>query len=133
VTEGRSQKPPIIRILSARLFWIAIFVVLISLALVAGSNNLSGTVTEKQAQFVADSVRRSAVQCYAIEGSFPPTAGGLEYLRDNYALTIDDKRYVVYYESMGDNLIPQVRVVSIPQKAPTHDIARFLGLSEKTG
>jgi hypothetical protein len=73
------------------------------------------------------------VQCYAIEGSFPPTVGGVEYLRENYGLAVDERRFVVYYESLGQNLVPQIRVVPIPQEAPTQDIAEFLGMPNRAG
>jgi hypothetical protein len=131
--DDRSQKPFVIRVLRSRLFWALVFAALISFAAMWGTGGLANTVTDKQAQFVADSVRRSAVQCYAIEGSFPPTQGGIEYLRDNYGLTIDERRYAVYYESFGQNLIPQIRVVPIPQGAPTNDIASSLGLPGLSG
>jgi hypothetical protein len=131
--EDRTQRPLVLRVLTSRVFWTLVIAVLISALVFSGSGGWSNTVTDKQAQFVADSVRRSAIQCYAIEGSFPPTIGGVEYLRDNYGLTIDSKRYVVYYESLGDNLIPQIKVIPIPQAAPTHDIADFLGLPGAEG
>jgi hypothetical protein len=127
------NRPLIIRILTSRVLWTLVFAVLASFAVVWGSGGLSNTVTEKQAQFVADSVRRSAIQCYAVEGSFPPTVGGVAYLRENYGLAVDETRYVVYYESLGDNLIPQIRVIPIPQEAPLRDIADVLGLSGGRG
>jgi hypothetical protein len=127
------QRPFLIRLLGSRLLWTLVFAVVVSIALVWGTGGLSGTVTDKQAQFVADSVRRSAVQCYAIEGSFPPTIGAVEYLKSNYGLAIDEERYAVYYESLGDNLIPQIRVIPISQRAPIHDIADFLGLPDGEG
>ncbi|MDR0347375.1 MAG: hypothetical protein LBH56_03275 [Coriobacteriales bacterium] len=123
-----SQRPPLIRVISSRVLWTLLFALLASFAVIWGAGGLSTTVTDKQAQFVADSVRRSAIQCYAIEGSFPPTVGGLEYLRANYALALDDTRYAVYYESLGDNIIPQIRVFPISPEAPLDDIAGFLGI-----
>jgi hypothetical protein len=131
--EDRAKRPLVFRVVTSRALWAVVFAVLVSVLVFSGSGGWSSTVTDKQAQFVADSVRRSAIQCYAIEGSFPPTVGGIEYLRDNYGLTIDSKRYVVYYESLGGNLIPQIRVIPIPQTAPIHDIADFLGLPGAEG
>jgi hypothetical protein len=128
--NSSSKKPLLVRILRSRVFLTLVFAVIICAALAGGTGGLSNTVTDKQAQFVADSVRRSAIQCYAIEGSYPPTIGGLEYLRENYGLTIDTKRYVVHYESQGDNFVPQIRVLPVPQQAPLQEIADFLGLSE---
>jgi hypothetical protein len=127
------HRPLVIRILRSRVLWTLVFAGLVSFMLVWGGGGLSTTVTEKQAQFVMDSVRRSAIQCYAIEGSFPPTIGGLEYLKDTYGLAIDEKRYVVYYESLGDNLIPQIKVIPLSQDAPLSDIADVLGLPGEEG
>jgi hypothetical protein len=131
--EERSKKPLILRILSSQVLIVALVAAVLTLAIVWGTGGLSDTVTDKQAQFVADSVRRSSVQCYAIEGRFPPTIGGVDYLEKNYGLIVDHKRYVVYYESMGDNLIPQIHVQTIPQEAPITEIADFLGLSQAGG
>jgi hypothetical protein len=131
--DERGQKPLFLRVVTSRLLWVLVFAALIAFAAIGGTGGLANTVTKKQAQFVADSVRRSAVQCYAIEGSFPATIGGIDYLRDNYGLAIDQKRYAVYYESRGENIIPQIKVVPISQEAPTDDIADFLGLPGATG
>jgi hypothetical protein len=126
--DEHSQRPLLIRIISSWVVRVALVVAIVAVVAVWGTGGLSATVTDKQAQFVADSVRRSAIQCYAIEGRFPASVGGLDYLKDNYGLTIDQSRYVVYYESMGDNLIPQIQVAAISQEAPLNDIADFLGL-----
>jgi hypothetical protein len=71
------------------------------------SGGMSSQVTENQTKFLSDAVRRSAVQCFALEGRFPDS---IKYLEDNYGLLIDHDRYYVYYEYVGSNLIPQVRV-----------------------
>jgi hypothetical protein len=97
------------RLATSRLLWSLVFVVAIVLVMAFSTAGLSGQVRENQAEFLEDSVRRSAVQCYAIEGRFPPD---LPYLEKNYNLTIDRSRYAVYYESMGANLLPQIRVVT---------------------
>jgi hypothetical protein len=74
------------------------------------SGSLNGQVSDKQIDFLEDAVRRSAIQCYALEGAFPTS---LNYLEENYGLIIDHKNYIVYYEQMGGNLIPQIRVVPV--------------------
>jgi hypothetical protein len=131
--DERSQKPLIVRILTHKVLAAVIVAAVLTFAIVWGTGGLTTTVTDKQAQFVADSVRRSSVQCYAIEGRFPPTIDGIDYLEQNYGLIIDHKRYVVYYESMGDNLMPQIQVQIIPQDAPLTEIADFLGLKQAGG
>jgi hypothetical protein len=111
-----TKASPIVAVLKSRMFHLLLFVVVVVAAVMFSVRGVSGQVDKNQAQFVADSVRRSAVQCYAIEGKFPETVGGVQYLENSYGLMIDHKRYVVYYESMGGNLIPTVRVVHVPQK-----------------
>jgi hypothetical protein len=131
--DDKSTRPLILRILTSKLLAVAVFALLVCLALVWAGRSLSGSVMDKQAQFVADSVRRSAVQCYAIEGRFPPTVGGVEHLEKNYGLAVDHTRYVVYYESLGDNLIPQIKVALIEADAPIEDIADTLGMPDRGG
>ena len=123
------QKPLAIRIITSKVFWSLLFVVAVLGILSMSQAKLSDKVQDTQAQFVADSVRRSAISCYAIEGRFPSTTEGVRYLEEHYGLVVDHKRYVVYYESLGDNIIPQIRVISIPKTSPLEDIADFLGLS----
>ncbi len=54
-----------------------------------------------------DAVLQSAKQCCAIEGSYPSS---LDYLEQNYGLTINHSDYVVSYEYFADNVMPSVVV-----------------------
>jgi hypothetical protein len=107
------EKTLIGRLLRSRMLWLLVFAAVVCCVVFFALRGVSSSVDSNQAKFVEDSVRRSAVQCYAIEGSFPDTIGGLQYLESNYGLTIDYSRYAVYYQSMGGNLIPEVRVIPI--------------------
>ncbi len=42
-----------------------------------------------------ESVRRAAVECYALEGFYPPS---LDYLIGRYGVTLDEDRYFVDYQ-----------------------------------
>lgn len=132
MNESR-QKPLIIRILKAKMTWACTFMVVALLVMGWNETRLGEQVLHSQGQFVADNVRNSAVECFAIEGRFPDTAQGVQYLEDNYGLTVDHKRYLIYYESMGNNIIPQIRVIAIPQSSPVQEIAKYLGLSGRKG
>jgi hypothetical protein len=103
-----ANRPLPLRVLRSGLFWTLLITAAIILVMTLSINGLSGQVRDNQAKFVEDAVRRSAVQCYALEGSYPSS---IEYLEKNYNLTIDRSRYAVYYESMGSNLLPQIRVI----------------------
>jgi hypothetical protein len=113
--------------------WTLLFALLVSVLIMLGTGGLTESVTEKQTRFVADNVRRSAVQCYAVEGRFPPTQGGLAYLKGNYGLAIDERRYAVFYESLGDNLIPRIEVIPVASQSPVDAIARLFGFSGEGG
>jgi hypothetical protein len=55
-----------------------------------------------------ESLRRSAVACYASEGIYPPD---LDYLEEHYGLQIDRERYTVFYEIFASNLMPDITVL----------------------
>lgn len=57
---------------------------------------------------IRDTVRRTALQCYAVEGVYPPD---LEYLEENYGLKINTRDYIIVYEAFASNLPPSIRVV----------------------
>ena len=63
---------------------------------------------EQSAVSVREAVVTAAMQCAAIEGSFPSSVA---YLEEYYGLVISHDRYLVYYEWLGDNVLPDVRVV----------------------
>lgn len=109
--DSSIQNPSLARrLLGSAWFKMVVFVVLF---VVLASFVIGGTGTRvqvRQTEFIADAVRRSAVQAYALEGRFPDT---VVYLEENYGLIIDHDNYVVYYESLGGNLIPQIRVIPL--------------------
>ena len=53
-------------------------------------------------------MRRSALQCYVVEGVYPPD---LAYLEDNYGLQVNTEDYYVTYEAFSSNLPPTIRVM----------------------
>ena len=52
-------------------------------------------------------VQQSALQCYTVEGAYPPN---LEYLEENYGLRVNTTDYYVTYEAFAQNQMPDVRV-----------------------
>ena len=66
-------------------------------------------VSEESSVAIAEAVRRSALQCYAVEGVYPPN---LAYLEDNYGLQVNTEDFYVTYESFASNLPPTVKVVA---------------------
>jgi competence protein ComGC len=64
--------------------------------------------TQDRSSAIESVIFKAAVQCYALEGSYPPN---LEYLSDNYGIIIDEDQYFYFYESKGANLSPKIEVI----------------------
>ena len=86
----------------------AFAVVLVLLCFLTGVSNLTQGRDDKDLHRLEQSLRRAAVACYAAEGIYPPD---LDYLVDRYGLQIDEKRYIVSYESIADNLMPDITIM----------------------
>ncbi len=67
---------------------------------------------EKGMAQLEDALRRAAVSCYAAEGIYPPD---LDYLTEHYGIQIDEEKYFVHYESIAENLMPEIAVISQEQ------------------
>ena len=65
---------------------------------------------EQGAAAVRQAVVNSALQCCAVEGSYPTS---VSHLVDHYGLVINSESYRVSYEWLGDNIPPSV-VVKTP-------------------
>lgn len=60
-------------------------------------------------QVTQAAVQKAIVNCYAIEGVYPPDE---KYLEDHYGLVINHEKYIVQYESAGSNVMPSVKVLA---------------------
>ena len=98
----RAKRIPIILIISllilAAVFYAAIY----------GLRAAETARQEKAAETLSESIKRAALSCYSIEGSYPDT---LDYLADNYGVYIDHEKYAVYYEVFASNLMPDITVL----------------------
>lgn len=65
---------------------------------------------KKQQESLENALSRDIVQCYAIEGRYPPN---LEYMEEHYGLVYDKDIFFVDYQPIGSNLYPDVTVISI--------------------
>ena len=75
--------------------------------------SVSGRTAGEQLDILENAIRRASVQCYAIEGRYPPS---VEYLEENYGIQIDRERYHVFYEGFASNVMPDITV--IPAESP---------------
>ncbi len=63
---------------------------------------------EEGAVALRAAVERCALQCYVVEGVYPP---GLSYLEEHYGLQINREDYYVVYDIFASNIPPEVRVL----------------------
>ncbi len=65
-------------------------------------------ISEEGAAAIREMVQRNALQCYVVEGVYPPD---LQYLESNYGLQINTEDYYVAYDCFASNLPPTIRVI----------------------
>ena len=80
----------------------------IAVIFVAGVDQLGRGQIEKQQESLESAIARDIVQCYSIEGQYPPT---LEYMEDHYGLTYDKSTFFVDYQPIAANLYPDYTVI----------------------
>ena len=63
---------------------------------------------DRQTEKIVDVIRRASIQCYALEGNYPPS---LKYLTDHYGFILDEDRFVYFYDNSGvGNMLPDIVV-----------------------
>lgn len=96
-----------------RRFFPILFFCAVILFFLIGISSVSENTSRKEAEGLEDSIRKSAVHCYALEGFYPED---LHYLETNYGITYDHEKYVVSYEIIGENIMPDIRVIPLDNK-----------------
>lgn len=64
----------------------------------------------EEKQQIENAVKKAAVACYASEGVYPPD---LEYIKENYGILVDSDSFVVKYEFIGSNIMPDITVLDL--------------------
>lgn len=65
-------------------------------------------IREESRGAIREAVIRSAMECYAVEGVYPPS---LEYLQQHYGLRLNHRDFIVSYEVFASNQPPSVQVM----------------------
>ena len=79
----------------------------------AGSLGFLNSTGEKSQETLRKAIARATVQCYAIEGRYPPS---VEYLEENYGVQIDHSKYNVFYDGFASNIMPEITVIPAEQE-----------------
>lgn len=96
----------------AGFFGSALLFVAAASMVMAGVFGISRRADEEGANTLRNGIRRASVQCYAIEGRYPPSVG---YLTEHYGIRIDENRYSVFYDGFASNIMPDITVVPVTQ------------------
>lgn len=65
---------------------------------------------ERETEVLDGALRRAIVTCYAVEGRYPPS---LDYIDQNYGVSVDETQYAVFYDVFAANVMPTVQVSRI--------------------
>ncbi len=87
---------------------VAAVVILTAVLALFSIEGFGGSAGDNGRKVVEDAIRKAAVQCYALEGSYPPD---LEYLKTHYGIVVDEDKFFYHYESIGSNILPDITVI----------------------
>ena len=90
-----------------------VFFVAIICVFVLGISLLSSKNGKDEKEILERALNKDIVHCYAVEGYYPPS---IEYIEEHYGLVYNHDKYIVDYESIGNNIIPTVTIVEINGK-----------------
>jgi hypothetical protein len=87
-----------------------IMMVLTLIIILFGVNKLNAFLSRNESnkpEEIRRAILNACVQCYALEGSYPPD---LDYLEAHYGIKLNDEKYYFYYEVFASNVMPDVEV-----------------------
>lgn len=100
------------RIIESVNFSLCFFIAVIAVFII-GITVVSSRNEKDELEVLQKALNKDIVHCYAVEGYYPPS---LEYIEEHYGLTYDHDKYIVDYESIGNNIIPTVTIVELGSK-----------------
>ena len=113
MNKNRFQNPDIKkRILESSNLSIAFFLAVIIVFLL-GISVLSHSSLRDEKQILTNAINNDIVHCYAVEGFYPPT---LEYIEEHYGLSYNTDKYLIDYESIGNNIMPNFMIIERNRK-----------------
>lgn len=74
----------------------------------SGTGRQQRQMDEEGRKRLEEAIHFAAVQCYAIEYSYP---SDVKYLEENYGIYINRKKYAVFYNSFASNVLPDITVL----------------------
>ena len=97
--DRRRSAVPIIVVLAVIIIAVA--------AAIAASGGTDRDIAEESAASLKAAVERGALQCYAVEGVYPPD---LQYLEEHYGVQVNHEDFYVTYDIFASNVPPEILV-----------------------
>ena len=94
------------KLISGTVFSILLFAGIL-MFFVCSISNASNEIDENEVKTLRTSIDKAIVNCYAIEGAYPES---IEYIEEKYGVVIDRDKFIVIYEILGPNVLPNVIV-----------------------
>lgn len=94
------------KLISGMTFSIFLFIGIIAFFLIT-ITNASREIDNNELVTLRESIDKAIVNCYAIEGAYPKD---IEYIEENYGVVIDREKFIVIYEVLAPNVLPNVIV-----------------------
>ncbi len=98
----------LLRLLGGQGIVLMIVSIVIIITAYSAVSSVSKNSSEDSIKALEEALMRASVQCYALEGGYPPS---LEYLSDNYGIIVDEETYYYHYDVQGSNIAPQIKVI----------------------
>ena len=80
---------------------------LVIVLLVVSVTFFAGFYSRQNLLLIKQNVKRTAIECYSIEGMYPPN---IDYIVDNYSFYYDSDKYFIFYETFASNVMPTIEV-----------------------
>ena len=84
-----------------------IFVLILGL-FIYGISTVSNSDVVNDKEILEEAVLHDVVHCYSVEGMYPPS---VTYMEDHYGLTYDKDKFIIDYQFIGANIMPQVEII----------------------
>ena len=88
-------------------YLLALVILLLVSAAFTGMSHFWQGADPDRTDMVVEAIRKAAVQCYALEGSYPPD---IAYMKEHYGLQFDEGRFAYRYEVFASNIMPDIEV-----------------------
>lgn len=73
-----------------------------------GITFLSNSSARDDKGILEEAINRDIIHCYSVEGFYPPS---IDYIEEHFGLTYDHDKYLIDYESIGNNIMPNVIII----------------------